>query len=766
MLKMAKLRTEVAQKHPEVESLYERLKSKLAENSSGFDPSLLDTAFNTALSAHRNQFRESGEPYITHPLEVAIICADLNMDFESVIAALLHDTVEDTPIRLTQIEHRFGSEVARKVDALTKIRKIDLFARFTGRTMSDEQARNLQKLFLAMAQDFSVLVIKIADRLHNLRTMEAFSAEHIRRKSMETMDYYVPLARRLGLHEVATEMEELCFKYLYPKEYEWMCKRLEEFYKSKSATFERIIKNIEKVLKEGGVKVIKCFGRLKSAYSTWKKLSTQRVPLEHIHDLVAIRVIIEKDEIDCYRALGLIHSIYRPIFNRFRDYIAAPKSNGYQSLHTVIAGEEGQITEVQIRTEWMDNVAEHGVAAHWKYKGRFEHARLRETFSWFKFIEELSQDVESSEEFVAKTRESLSKDEVLVLTPQGEVVSLPAGSTPLDFAYYIHTELGHSTASAKVNGAVVPLDYELRTGDVVEVIKNEDGRLAPRPEWLNIVRSPKSVLKIKRWFRTRPRRERIEVGRLLLRSQIEKEGLYPLNLMDNTRLLSLVKTLGIRNIDDLFDEIAAGKLMASDVVDKLKSSYIDMLRKQEKRPPTLKARDSKYLIVHAPVGIASDFGIVQPHGKPLRRKIELMTCCTPIEGDEIIGINNREKHRVEVHRKGCFASSSALASEIIPVEWQRDKSDLHYPAVIYVISLNRVGLLFDVLGELSNAGVNLAGGNLSLKPSITHEDQVAEFELVIEVINTEQLGNVIKAISGVKDVISVGRVFQAYSNNN
>ncbi len=479
---MGRLRAIVASEHPEVEELFERLKAKFSENGSADDVALLESAFEMAISAHRNQTRETGEPYVTHPLEVALMCAELGMDVKSVIAAILHDTVEDTPVRLAKIEQTFGTEVAQKVDALTKIRRIDLFARFSGRVMSDEQARNLQKLFLAMARDFSVLVIKIADRLHNLRTMQGLSTDRVKRKSMETMDYYVPLARRLGLHEMAMEMEELCFKNLQPKEYEWIVNLLEDFSRVKGPTYERMVLNIGKVLKEGGVTAVRCFGRLKGAYSTWKKLSTQRIPLEQVYDLLAVRVVVKGNEIECYRALGLIHGIYRPIFNRFRDYVAAPKSNGYQSLHTTIVGEDGQITEVQIRTEWMDNVAERGIAAHWRYKGKMEQARLRETFSWFKFIEDLSEEVATSEEFVAKTRENLSKDEVLVLTPQGEVVSLPADSTPLDFAYYIHTDLGHSTKSAKVNGVSVPLDYQLQTGDVVEIIKSEDGMPAPRPE--------------------------------------------------------------------------------------------------------------------------------------------------------------------------------------------------------------------------------------------------------------------------------------------
>lgn len=756
---MSGIRRIVLTEHPEIEELYEKLKLKLNENGSPIDDSVLDSAFEMALSAHRNQMRETGEPYIIHPLEVAIICAGLNMDKDSIIASLLHDTVEDTPLRLTRIEEKFGSEVARKVDALTKIRRIDLFARFSGRTMSDEQARNLQKLFLATAQDFSVLVIKIADRLHNLRTAEAIPADRLRRKAMETMDYYVPLARRLGLQEIATELEDLCFRILYPSEYEWIANELNEFHKTRSSAHKKMVENLRRALEEGGIKVARCFGRLKTPYSAWKKVSTQKVPLEQVFDLLAIRVIIRGDELDCYKALGIIHGLYRPIFNRFRDFIAAPKINGYQSLHTTIAGENGQITEVQIRTEWMDEVAERGIAAHWKYKGKSEQARLRETFSWFNFIEDLSQDVSSSEEFVEKARESLAKEDVLVLTPQGEVISLPKGSTPLDFAYYIHTELGHSTASAKVNGVTVPLDYELKMGDVVEIIKNDKNVPEPQAEWLNMVKSPKSIVKIKKWFRNRPRKERVEIGRYLLRAQIEREGLYPLNLMEDSKLLDLLKQFGIKKIDDLFDEIIAGKLMASQVVDALKSSYVQKMRKIEKKASAYTIGEPAPLLIQAPVGLASEFAITLSDGTPLRRKVQLMYCCTPVFGEPIVGVNNRIEHRVEIHRDSCPYLKANADLELVLVQWSKQTEGLHYPAAIYISGLNRVGLLYDVLGKLSELGVNLVGGNLSLKPTISQEDQSADFELVIEVLGVEQLSTVIKAISSVNDVIAVERVF-------
>jgi len=405
----------------------------------------------------------------------------------------------------------------------------------------------------------------------------------------------------------------------------------------------------------------------------------------------------------------------------------------------------------------MDEVAEHGIAAHWKYKGKSSQLHLRETFSWFSLIEDLSEDLADSKDFVERTRESLISGEVLVLSPQGEIVSLPEGSTPLDFAYYIHTDLGHLTGSARVNGVDVPLDYELRNGDVVEIIKSEKGIPSPKPEWLNIVKSPRSIVKIKHWFRKAPRKERVKIGRYLLRSQIEKEGLYPLNLMDNVRLLGLLKALDIRRIDEMFDQIATGSLMARDVVRQLKLMYMQKAAHQERR-----LHDRPWQpYFHYPVGLASEFGTVLKGGKPLRRKVELSPCCTPVCGDPIVGVDNRKEHRVEIHHRDCPTVSGKSGEGIVHVEWTKDCPEMHYPATIITLGLNRVGLLFEVLRKLSDLGVSLIGGYINLRPSVTHEDEVAESQLSVEVEGLEHLNKTIAAVSGVEDVISVRRNFES-----
>ena len=750
---MVKVRPQARDEKSEAQDLFRQLAEEYALRNPGASTARLEEAFNLASAAHAKQIRESGEPYVTHPLSVALTCARLNMDEDSIVAALLHDTVEDTSVRPKKIERCFGVKVADLVISLTKIHRIDLFSRFVGRTMSDEQARNLQRLFVSMAEDLRVLVIKLADRLHNMRTIEALPEDRAKRNAKETLDFYAPLARRLGLHELAHEMENICFQLLHPKEHEWVVRELDKMVGRKTALYELTKKRLESELTAAGMNVKHVFGRTKTPYSTWRKIRDRGMPLDQVYDLMAIRVVLGGEELDCYRALGVIHGIYRPLFNRFRDFIAAPKSNGYQSLHTTIMGENGQISEVQIRTEQMEDLAEHGVAAHWRYKGHTSPYQLRETFSWFEFIADLSEQELDSQDFVEKTRESLTKGEVLVLSPLGEVVSLPEGATPIDFAYYIHTDLGHSTKSALVNGKEVPLDYTLKNGDVVEIVKNKEGEPRPQPDWLNIVRSPKSIVKIKRWFRNRPRRKRVQMGRFLLRQQIAKSGLYPLNLMENVNLMALVKSLRVRKIDDMFDQIATGSLMAEEVVQKLKHVYVEKAMKRSLRP------DSEPEAPFTPaIGLASELGVVRKGGKPLRRKVELAPCCTPIPGDEILGLDNRKEHRVDVHLAQCPAIADEAELTVIPVQWSEDDAlSKFYPATLRIVALNRVGLLFDIMRELSDLSVNLTGGNINIQPTVSHGDGNAVFYLMVEVCDTDQLGEVVKAIDQIEDVILVQR---------
>lgn len=751
-------RRETTSTVPEAEHLFKVILDRLRAEHKDLDEERLRQAFELGYAAHDGQMRKDGAPYIIHPLEVALICADLNMDEDAIITALLHDTVEDTGVRLQQIRQLFGREIANMVDALTKIKRIDFFSRFTGRNKASDQARNLQKLFVAMTRDTRVIVVKLADRLHNMKTLDAMIPEKRQRISRETLEFYIPIARRLGFGQLVGEMEDLAFMFMMPGEYA----RLKEEVNTVAAVEERhipgMIEEIKRLLRKERMPVKRIFGRRKHLYSIYNKMQRQGVNLDGIYDLIAIRIILNSKPLECYKALGVLHERYKPIFHRFRDFIASPKENGYQTLHTTLITGEGHRVEIQIRTTEMDLQATKGIAAHWEYKEiGVRRGHLIKDETWMDFIRELSDEDVDSTEFVARTRDTLLGDQVLVLSPKGEVVNLPVGSTPVDFAYFIHTELGHAMRSAKVNGSMVPLDYQLRNGDVVEAIKGNDNEAGPRPEWLVLAKSPKSLIKIRRYFRTRPRSERIGIGRSLLRQHIVKEGLYPLNLMANDKLAMLLRRLPVRNIDDLYDKIAQGKFQCEDVVDQLKEIHRSRVveARSEKATAAANAPD-------AVIGGGLALGIHLAGGQPLTRRAELMRCCTPVPGDKIYGLLRRDAKRLQVHRLECPSLQHIPEDqELIALDWSPDSREKRYPAHIFIISLNRVGLLFEVLRYLSSRKINLGGMEFSMAPTVTQTDRSARFDLTIEVARLEELEDCLQAIARLDDVFETNRVLLA-----
>jgi guanosine-3',5'-bis(diphosphate) 3'-pyrophosphohydrolase len=761
---MAQERTTVAGLQ-EADHLFAVIVDRLRQSHETVDENRLRQAYEMALVAHDGQTRLDGSAYVTHPLEVAELCADLNMDEDALIAAILHDTVEDTSVRLAQIRQLFGQHVASMVDSLTKIKKIDFFARFMGRDKASSQARNLQKLFIAMTRDTRVIVIKLCDRLHNLHTLAAMPAHKQQRIARETLEFYIPLTRRLGLGQMAVEMEDLVFQYLYPEEYRELEVEVNKVAPRLEKNAEEMIAVLRSELAQEKIEVRRIYGRRKHLWSIYQKMLKQHVGLDGIYDLAAIRIIIDGAPTDCYRVLGLLHLRYKPIFHRFRDFIASPKENGYQTLHTTVIGPGGTMVECQIRTHEMDLEAEKGVAAHWVYKEHVHGPSLFKDDSWMDFIRELAEEEVESDEFVARTRETLLGDQVLVLSPKGEVVELPSGSTPIDFAYYIHTDLGHAIRSAKVNGAVVPLDYTLRNGDIVEVFKAEDSDGAPRPEWLVMARSPKSLLKIRRYFKLLPAAEREAIGRRLLRQQIIKEGLYPLNLTANDKLLALLRRLKVRSIDDLYDKVALGAFSSEEIIRELKEIHRartgqDAEQVQGRKPVPTRAADQ------AMVGSASEIGICKAGGEPLRAKTVLMECCTPVPGDRIYGIYDRKDRRLKVHRINCEVLQRELIDgDLVELEWEQRREERFYPARINVVSLNRVGLLFEILRYLSQENVNLGGAVFGSSPAAA-ADRNAQFELVIEVEDTEQLAACINVVRNIDDVLDVERSFKYSSQTN
>jgi guanosine-3',5'-bis(diphosphate) 3'-pyrophosphohydrolase len=754
---MSPVRT-LARENQEAEALFSLLTSRLKSNYPTLDEAQLRRAYEMALTAHEGQTRMDGSPYIIHPLEVAEICVDIGMDPDAVIAAILHDTVEDTSVRLNQIRSSFGPEIASIVDSLTKIKHIDFFARFTGRNKASDQAKNLQKLFVAMTHDTRVIVIKLADRLHNMQTMASMPPHKQQRISRETLEFYIPIAKRLGLGHLSSELEDLVFQYLYPEEFDKLRRAVGQAVHEQEAKIAEMMERVTGLLRRNGIEFQGVFGRRKHLWSIFQKMQKQGVGLDSIYDLLAIRIVLKGMTLDCYRVLGLLHNEYKPIFHRFRDFIGSPKENGYQTLHTTVIGPGGVWVECQIRTVEMDVEAARGIAAHWRYKELpGVDTRLAKDPSWIDFINELTEEKVGSEEFVQRARETLLGDQVLVLSPRGEVVNLPAGSTPIDFAYYIHTDLGHAIRSAKVNGSVVSLDYSLRNGDMVEVIKSEERFPQPRPEWLVLARSSKSLIKVRKYFKALPRPERISVGRNLLRQYIVKEGLYPLNLTANDKLAALLRQLNVRNIDEIYDGVATGVYDCNDIVDKLKLIHrakAETLLQQQPDEAELVAAGSGGV-----TGVGTDLGLVLQGGETIRHRCELMGCCTPVPGDRVYGVFDRPQKRTQVHRLGCPQLESQLGSgELLDLDWARTRDELRYPARVRLICLNRVGLLFEVLRELSSRKINLGGAEFMTTAHDIAQSSNVVFDLLVDVIDLVELEQCMELIRGIDDVFSVERL--------
>ncbi|HES58684.1 MAG TPA: bifunctional (p)ppGpp synthetase/guanosine-3',5'-bis(diphosphate) 3'-pyrophosphohydrolase, partial [Firmicutes bacterium] len=516
------------------------------------------------------------------------------------------------------------------------------------------------------------------------------------------------------------------------------------------------VKHLAKVLADAGLVVANIYGRRKHVYSVHKKMQRQGVAMDGIYDLLAIRIILDGTAIDCYKAMGVIHSAYKPMFHRFRDFISSPKENGYQTLHTTVLSPDGSRVECQIRTIKMDLEAEKGVASHWRYKESVHEQKLLKDAAWMEFIRELTSEAIDTEDFVAKTRDALLGDQVLVLSPMGEVVNLPVGSTPVDFAYYIHTDLGHAMRTARVNGVQVPLDYLLKNGDVVEIIKTTEFPPNPQPEWLVYAKSPKTLLKLRRFYRSRPKAERVEVGRNLLRQYIVKEGLYPLNLTANEKLMLLLKQLPVRSIDDIYEGVALATFRVDEIIQQLKA--IHKTRVESKSHRTSGQEEELPTQSSAPIGLASSLGVCLPGQRALRRRVELSTCCTPVPGDKIYGLWDRDTRRVRVHRPGCARLKTPIpGATVMELAWQDDSGGLHYPARISIISLNRVGLLFEVMKFLSASNINLGGAEFSVSPSVLSPDRMAQFDLVVDVESLEELQACMAGIEQIGDVIEVRR---------
>jgi len=701
------------------------------------DISGLEDAYRFALEKHAGQTRLSGEPYVNHPVEVAMILAGLNLDTATLQAALLHDVVEDSGVTLKELRERFGVEVAQLVDGVTKLGRIKFSS------VAEAQSQNLRKMLIAMAKDIRVILIKLADRLHNMRTLSALPAEKRREKAIETMEIYAPLAHRLGISSMKWELEDLAFYYLEPRRFHQVQKMVAESRAAREAYLAQVIEQLSTELEAIGISS-EISGRPKHLYSIYQKMTQRGKDFSEIYDLIALRVIVSSVK-DCYGALGTVHSIWKPVPGRFKDYVAMPKFNMYQSLHTTVIGPAGRPLEIQIRTEEMHRTAEYGIAAHWRYK---EGSRADESFderlAWLRQMLEWQTELKDPREFMEALKIDLFEDEVFVFTPKGDVVSLRRGSTPIDFAYAIHTEVGHHCVGAKVNGSIVSLGYELQMGDRVEILTNKNSW--PSRDWLSIVKTSSARSKIRSYFSKVTREDDAQRGRDELLKILRKQGLGIGSQGMSKALEAVAAEMNYQAGDDLLAAIGAGKASPKQVVTKL----IKHLSKEAPTPAKEEAPSEIEIVAPRPPRRRAGTGVrVKGIDDVL---VRLARCCNPVPGDEIVGFVTRGRG-VSVHRKDCPNARDLLAQpeRIIEVAWESDQSTT-YQVEIVIEALDRTRLLQDVSAVLGDSGVNVLSASMS-----TDRQGIATMRFLFELGNMDQLQRVLGAVRGVDGVFEARR---------
>ena len=699
------------------------------------DLSIIERAFAAADQAHTGQLRKSGEPYITHPLAVARILADLGIGPTTIAAALLHDTVEDTDYSLEMLRGDFGDEVAMLVDGVTKLDKVKFG--------DAAQAETVRKMVVAMSKDIRVLVIKLADRLHNARTWGFVSPESARRKAQETLEIYAPLAHRLGISAIKWELEDISFSVLYPKVYEEIINLVQQRAPKRDEFISSVISSIDEDLKEIKIKG-KVDGRPKQFYSIYQKMVVRGREFDDIYDLVGIRVIVASVR-DCYAVLGAIHARWNPVPGRFKDYIAMPKFNLYQSLHTTVIGPNGRPVEIQIRTQEMHFRAEYGVAAHWKYKEQSGRTTTsEEDLAWVKHLTDWQADTQDPREFLDSLRFEIGAKEVYVFTPKGKVIGLPANATPVDFAYAVHTEVGHRTMGAKVNGRLVPLESELNSGDVVEIFTSKSTDAGPSKDWLGFVKSPRAKSKIKAWFSAERRDDAIESGKDALAKAMRKQNLPLQRLLGADSIVKLASELKYPDVDSLYAAVGDGHVSPQSVIERLTAGFHE-------------EEDETETVFELPRRSSADRARADNSGVLVRGDADVMAklarCCTPVPGDEIIGFVTRGSG-VSVHRVDCRNVGDLRKQEgrIMEVSWSEAGKSL-FLVQIQIEALDRGGLLSDVTRVLAEHHVNILSASVS-----TRADKVALSRFVFEMGDAQLLEHLLNAVRRIDNVYDVYRV--------
>lgn len=737
----------------EPEELYNKLVETVRQYHPSTDMSMIKKAYDLANSSHKDQKRKSGEPYIIHPLCVAIILAELELDKETIIAGLLHDVVEDTVCTCEEIAKEFNGEVALIVNGVTKLGELSYSA-----DKVEVQAENLRKMFLAMAKDIRVILVKLADRLHNMRTLQYMPPHKQQEKSRETIDIYSPIANRLGISKIKTELDDLALRYLEPEKFAELTRQLDSRKTERDAFIQAIVKDVKQHIDHAGIEAT-IDGRVKHYFSIYRKMVNQNKTLDEIYDLFAVRIKVETVK-DCYAALGIIHEMYKPIPGRFKDYIAMPKQNMYQSLHTTLIGPEGQPFEIQIRTYEMHKVAEYGIAAHWKYKeGKTnKNGNEEEKLSWLRQILEWQQDFTDNREFLSllKTDLNLFNYDVYCFTPSGDVKNLPAGSTPIDFAYSIHSAVGNKMVGARVNGKQVPIDYKIQNGDQIEIITSQNSR-GPSRDWLNIVKSTQARSKINTWFKSQFKEENITKGKELLEKYCKQKGINFSQINKNEYVQKVLLKYGFRDWESVCASVGHGGLKEGQVINKMMEEYrkenlakvtdqdvIDTIGEQA-------FQDTK----DAPRKRRSKGGIVVKgiHDVAVR----FSKCCSPVPGDEIVGFVTRGRG-VSIHRTDCINVVSMIEDDrkrLIDAEWQEQESESDgrlYTTEILVYANNRMGIFVDISKVFSEMKIAIASMNAK-----TNKQGKSTVSLTFDTSGREQLNKIIGKLRNVDGVIDIER---------
>ncbi len=716
---------------------FETIIEKLRKNHPDADEELLRRAYLFSARQHRGQTRQSGEPYLVHPLEVANILADLNLDPICVATGLLHDIVEDTETSAEEIEEYFGPEIAHLVDGLTKISKLD------HASSEERQALNMRKMLLAMVDDVRVVLVKLADRLHNMRTLEYLPGEKRRRIAQETLDVYAPIAHRLGMARVRGELEDLAFKHLEPEEYQKLKELVESRRSRLEAFLEEVKQRILDMMAASGIQIVHIEGRIKRLFSIYQKVRRQQINIDQVYDLVAIRIITESVK-DCYAALGVIHTAWKPIPGRFKDWIAIPRENFYQSLHTSVVGDGGQSFEVQIRTREMQSIAEEGIAAHWKYKEgrRGTHTDEDEAFVWLKRLVEWQQEVGDSREFLDSLKLDLYPKEVYCFTPKGKVIELPRGATPVDFAFLIHTQVGLACIGAKVNSRIVPLKYQLRNGDVVEIMTSPSAH--PSRDWMNFAKTSRARAKIRHYLAESERRTAVELGKKLFEKEADRFRLNTKKMLSNGDLDRIAADYGVARAEDLLAAIGYGKVLPRNVIAKLLPPDRVGEIEQEKRP-TLKQ------VVKRALGLQDRIVVKGIDDVMVYRA----RCCNPIRGEEIMGYITRGKG-VAVHSNRCPNMPGLLVNpeRLIEVEWMKAdaKHESAYPVTMKLVTEDRPGMVADVTQAIAGVGTNIR----DIRASLDDEGR-GQLVLTAEIFDLKHLERIIGALKSVRGVMDVER---------